>query len=194
MGFGTSEDFNAGYPCPTLASHPVAHISWEAEAYCTWRGVRLPTEAEWEAAARWRPASAMLVLAKKLPTWQNRNVILGAIIFCKWYRRVYRANLGHRVASKGTVPVTAFEAEGSSALGFSQMTGNVWEWTRTTFYPFPGYQMDFPYRENSAPWFGFSKVAKGGAWSTSEYLCTCHIEIFTIRAGDGSRHGFRVVR
>ncbi len=108
----------------------------------------------------------------------------------------YRANLGHRVQSMGgTVPVTAFESVGGSALGLSQMVGNVWEWTRTTFYPFPGYQMDFPYRENAAPWFGFSKVAKGGAWSTSEYLA--HSKHRNFYDAGGRREvaiGFRVVR
>jgi len=38
------------------------------------------------------------------------------------------------------------------------MIGNVWEWTATAFYPWPGYVMDYPYREQSAPWFGCNKV------------------------------------
>ena len=57
--------------------------------------------------------------------------------------------------------------------------GNVWEWTASAFLPFPGFQMDFPYRENSCPWFGYRKVVKGGCWATSSPI-----------ARAGYRHSF----
>ena len=50
------------------------------------------------------------------------------------------------------------------------MLGNVWEWTSSPFYPFPGYVVDDPYREYSAPWFGYHKVLRGGAWATRSRL------------------------
>jgi len=50
------------------------------------------------------------------------------------------------------------------------MIGNVWEWTESAFYPFPGYVVDWPYKEYSAPWFGTRKVLKGGAWTTRSRL------------------------
>jgi len=50
------------------------------------------------------------------------------------------------------------------------MMGNVWEWTASPFYPFPGYVVDTPYREYSAPWFGYQKVLRGGAWATRARL------------------------
>lgn len=59
------------------------------------------------------------------------------------------------------------------------MLGNVWEWTQSAFLPFPGFAMDFPYRENSAPWFGYRKVCKGGCWATSSPI-----------ARAGYRHSF----
>ncbi len=74
-----------------------------------------------------------------------------------------RANLDGRRG--GCVDVAAFAA-GDSAFGCRQMAGNVWEWTSSAFYPFPGYVVDLPYREYSAPWFGYRKVLKGGAWAT----------------------------
>ena len=57
-----------------------------------------------------------------------------------------------------------------SAWGVRQMIGNVWEWTATTFYPFPGYVMDYPYREQSAPHFGLSKVARGGSFAAPDLV------------------------
>jgi iron(II)-dependent oxidoreductase len=78
-----------------------------------------------------------------------------------------RANLDASIL--GCVDVGAFPA-GDSAFGCRQMVGNVWEWTADAFYPFPGYIVDYPYREYSAPWFGYRKVLKGGAWATRSRL------------------------
>jgi len=78
-----------------------------------------------------------------------------------------RANLDTRVL--GCAAEAAFPA-GESAFGCRQMAGNVWEWTASAFYPFPGYLVDYPYREYSAPWFGSRNVLKGGAWATRARL------------------------
>lgn len=51
--------------------------------------------------------------------------------------------------------------------GGELLSEQVWEWTSTAFYPYPGFVPDFPYRENSCPWFGYRKVVKGGCWATS---------------------------
>ena len=45
------------------------------------------------------------------------------------------------------------------------MLGNVWEWTNSTFLPYPGFEID-PYKEYSEPWFGTRKVLRGGSWAT----------------------------
>lgn len=141
-----------------LAPHkPVVHVSWyEAEAYCRWAGRRLPTEAEWEAAAAAEPAGGDGLSARKRPY--------------PWGEGRYPSSLhGHaRIDARvnGTADVADYP-QGDSAFGCRQMLGNVWEWTTTAFYPFPGFVMDFPYRENSAPWFGYRKVARGGCWATS---------------------------
>ena len=74
-------------------------------------------------------------------------------------------------AHTGCVDVGAFP-EGESSLGCRQMLGNVWEWTADPFYSLPGFVIDFPYKEYSAPWFGYRKVLKGGAWATRTRLAT----------------------
>ena len=55
------------------------------------------------------------------------------------------------------------------SFGCRQMIGNVWEWTATTFGPFPGFEID-PYKEYSAPWFESRKVLRGGSWATRSHL------------------------
>ena len=130
--------------------HPVVHVGWfEAEAYCAWAKRRLPTEAEWEMAAS--AAAAAPGGGKRRYPWGDDPPT------------PERANLDGRHA--GCVDVGAFP-EGDSAFGCRQMIGNVWEWTASAFFPFPGYVVDAPYREYSAPWFGYRKVLKGGAWAT----------------------------
>jgi gamma-glutamyl hercynylcysteine S-oxide synthase len=137
---------------------PVVHVNWyEAEAYCHWAGRRLPTEAEWEMAASAEPAQARSGLSgrKRRYPWGDEPPTLE------------QANLEARFL--GCVDVGAFAA-GDSAFGCRQMVGNVWEWTAEAFYPFPGYIVDYPYREYSAPWFGYRQVLKGGAWATRARL------------------------
>ena len=46
----------------------------------------------------------------------------------------------------------------------------MWEWTASPFYPFPGYIVDHPCKEYSAPWFGDQKVLRGGCWATRARL------------------------
>jgi iron(II)-dependent oxidoreductase len=126
---------------------PVIHVNWyEADAYCRWAGRRLPTEAEWEAAASGHPADGR----KRLFPWGD-----GA-------PTPARANLEGRAL--GCVGVAAHPA-GDSPCGCRQMIGNVWEWTADAFGPYPGFVPD-PYREYSAPWFGDHKVLRGGCWAT----------------------------
>jgi iron(II)-dependent oxidoreductase len=142
-----------------LAPHaPVVHVTWyEAEAYCQWAGRRLPTEAEWEMAASAEPTpdGRGITGRKRRYPWGDEPPTSA------------HANLDTRVL--GCVDVAAFPA-GDSAFGCRQMAGNIWEWTASAFYPFPGYLVDEPYREYSAPWFGYRKVLKGGAWATRAHL------------------------
>ena len=133
---------------PLRADHPVCHIDyWEAEAYARWAGKRLPTEAEWEAAASWNPNTG----SKRIYPWGDdapsaRRANLDALLF--------------DTTAIGSYP------EGVSAVGCWDMLGNVWEWTSTDFHGYPGYET-FPYPEYSEAFFGDAyKVLRGGSWAT----------------------------
>lgn len=132
---------------PVPIDEPVQHVSFfEAEAYAKWAGRRLPTEAEWEKAARHDPVSGR---SRRYP-WGDEDPTSG------------HANLGG--AALRPSPVGSYP-EGASALGVHQLIGDVWEWTSSDFGPYPGFRM-FPYREYSEAFFGGGyKVLRGGSWA-----------------------------
>ncbi len=134
----------------------VIHVNWyEADAYCRWSGRRLPTEAEWEAAAAAEstPGGGFSGRKRRFP-WGDEPP------------SPTRANLDWR--GMGTIDVGALP-EGDSPCGCRQMIGNVWEWTSTDFHPYPGFTPD-PYADYSEPWFGTRKVMRGGCWATRTRL------------------------
>jgi len=131
---------------PLESDLPMQHVSWhEAQAYCRWADRRLPTEAEWEAAAALDAGGGK----RRFPWGADES-------------DAKRANTDFR--SAGCVPVDRLAA-GDSFHGCRQLVGNLWEWTDTTFAPYPGFVRD-PYAEYSEPWFGTRKVLRGGAWAS----------------------------
>ncbi|BFV55999.1 ergothioneine biosynthesis protein EgtB [Kitasatospora sp. CMC57] len=139
--FGTVE------PVPT--DEPVLHVSWyEADAYARWAGRRLPTEAEWEKAARHDPAAGR---SRRYP-WGDQEPT------------AERANLGQRHLRPA--PVGSYP-EGRSAYGVGQLMGDVWEWTASDFTAYPGFRA-WPYREYSEVFFGPEyKVLRGGCFAAA---------------------------
>jgi gamma-glutamyl hercynylcysteine S-oxide synthase len=131
---------------------PVMHACfYEAEAYAAWAGKRLPTEAEWEFAARFDPATGR---SRRYP-WGDEDP------------RLEHANLGQRHLRPA--PVGAYPA-GASPLGVQQLVGDVWEWTSSDFAPYPGFTA-FPYEEYSLVFFGPDyKVLRGGSFGTDEVV------------------------
>ncbi|GGS34100.1 ergothioneine biosynthesis protein EgtB [Actinokineospora fastidiosa] len=133
---------------PVPLDEPVVHVCFhEAAAYAKWAGKRLPTEAEWEKAARWDPASGR---SRRYP-WGDDDP------------GPQHANLGQRHLRPA--PVGAYPA-GESPLGVRQLIGDVWEWCDSDFLPYPGFRA-FPYKEYSEVFFrGDYKMLRGGSFGT----------------------------
>ena len=125
---------------PRYANYPVLYLDWGmAKTYCAWRDARLPTEAEWEKAARGTD--------RRVYPWKSQE------------RSCYFANFSGCVGD--TTSVDNYP-QGQSPYGVYNLTGNVWEWTSSLFRSYP-YVFDDG-RENPAA-IG-KRVARGGSWHT----------------------------
>lgn len=136
---------NNTYP-PDKENHPVVMVSWEdAVAYARWSEKRLPTEAEWEKAARGELQDALWPWgdewdATKANTWEGE--------------------------AQATRPVGSYPA---NQYGLYDMAGNVWEWCNDWYRE--GYQTGGSDRDPQGPSVGINKVARGGSWSNNGFTC-----------------------
>jgi iron(II)-dependent oxidoreductase len=153
---------------------PVMHVNaQEAEAYCRFAGQRLPTEAEWEFAARHgRP------VGQDRYTWGYAAPAWGSVNLNGMYGRPV-----HVGALAGT----------DTRDRVRQLIGNVWEWTGTAFDGYPGFQPG-PYREYSQPWFGDHRVLRGGCFATRARLVNTRFRNFYTPDRNDVFAGFRTAR
>jgi len=138
-----------GHVEPVPLDEPVQHVCFfEAEAYATWAGARLPTEQEWEKACAWDPA----VARRRRWPWGDRE----------WTPDLANLDGG----ALRPAPVGAYPS-GASAYGVEQTIGDVWEWTTSGFEPWSGFETML-YADYSAPFFGGDyKVLRGGSWAAA---------------------------
>jgi formylglycine-generating enzyme required for sulfatase activity len=137
-GFEEPDDWERQKRYP---NRPVVGVSWfEAAAYCAWTGGRLPTEAEWERAAR-GPGGSRYPWGNEPPPDASRAN--------------YGATVGH------STPVGLFP-KGNTSEGLCDILGNVWEWCADWFGPYGPVGSHNP----SGPSKGNYKVLRGGSWSS----------------------------
>lgn len=147
-----------GSSIDTRADHPVVHVSWhDAMAYCRWAGARLPTDAEWECAARGGLHQNRFAWGDDLtPNGQHRCNI--------WQGRFPMLNSTDD-GYYGTAPVDAFEPNG---YGLFNVCGNVWEWCADWFdNHFSGADLNNP----RGPVQGHRRVIRGGSFLCHESYC-----------------------
>lgn len=148
--------------------HPVTHIALaDAMAYCRWSGTRLPSEAEWEFAARGG-------LDGQPYPWGS-DLELDGVHHCNVWQGNFPAENSGADGFVGTAPASSYAPNG---YGFYNMTGNVWEWTSDRF---TNLHSPRPARNPKGPMNGGQFVAKGGS-----YLC--HVS-YCARYRTSSRQG-----
>jgi iron(II)-dependent oxidoreductase len=156
-------------PAPGFAEHPVTEVTWYgAVAYCKWRGARLPTEAEWEAAARGREG-------RHYP-WGGTPPTSKLAVFGR---------------TRGAHELVGQRPAGATPRGVHDLAGNLAEWTSTLYRPYPYRPEDG--REN--PDVNDERVTRGGDYvfdSSPEQLTTYFRGGFSRAVEHGHRHiGFR---
>jgi formylglycine-generating enzyme required for sulfatase activity len=173
--------------------HPVVHICWlDAAAYAGWSGKRLPTEAEWEYAARGG-------LDKKPYAWGDEKVPNG-----KWMANIWQGTFpNENLLSDGfrlTAPVGTFPANG---FGLYDMAGNVWEWCADWYRP--EYYGNSPAKNPRGPGDSFDpnepgvmkRVMRGGSYLCSDLYCIGYRPSARMKSSPDtglSHTGFRCVK
>lgn len=136
--------------------HPVTQVSWnDAAAYCEWAGKRLPTEIEWEHAARNAKNSGPMY------AWGDSLILNGRYMANTWQGQFPKFN----TAADGYLTTSPVGAFGATPLGLTDMGGNVWEWVDDWFRPYT--ERGKPYHPGPES----ERVQRGGSFLCDPSVC-----------------------
>lgn len=177
--WAANQDWGSGTFTQT-DSHPVVGVCYyEAEAFCNWAGGHLPTEAQWERAARWTGSHPNVYPWGD--TWNQE--------YCNNYYDSNPAGGGYQ--GYQTAPVGSYPS-GASPCGCQDMAGNVWEWCRDWYSS--SYYSQSPSSDPQGPTSGSSRVLRGGGWDLDDYHSRCAGRYYDLPYDFWYDFGFRMAR
>ena len=178
--WAATQTWRSGQTFTQTDNHPVVGVSYyEAEAFCNWAGGHLPTEAQWERAARW--------------TGTHANVYPWGDV---WDFEKCNNYYDHNVAGGGygrwqTAPVGSYSIYPSPS-GCQDMAGNVWEWCKDWYLS--NYYSQSPSSDPQGPASGSDRVLRGGGWNYFDFDFRCAYRLIYAPDSYNADLGFRLAR